>query len=218
MPKISFLLSAGGAPVFTSLEILKELGIDPCYEIICDRICPALLQARKLKIKNSLYEFNRNISFSKFAKQKIKSFQSNLIFSLFSKHIDIKHVKDCINIHPGCLSSRPGLKAVEQSFVNKDSILITTAHNINEKFDEGKPRLISLATINKLTLNDLNRISYAMKTFLITTIIFKNFSENKSEIRIINGATCSINQIKDFKKIFISVNPDFPKELINRIF
>jgi len=217
MNNYSFIVSAGASPVFNSLEVLRLLGFDIEIALISDRKCEALNTANEKGITNFLYHNSDRHSFSQFASEKINLLNTNLTFSLFSKYIDPKFVKNCINIHPGCLSSRPGLNAINNAFENKDDFLVNTAHFINEEFDKGKPKLINIASIKDLSLNEVKRISFLMKTYLITSIIINDIDQN-ANFRFIDGATFSIKQIIDFRKHFLNVNKDFPVGLFEKVF
>ena len=165
MNTYSFIVSAGGAPAFSAIEILRLEGLDIQPIFLSDRPCSAIRRCEAEGINAMVYDNERLGSFSRFVAQKISESKSRIKFSLFSKYLEPAALHNCVNIHPGCLNSRPGLGALRAAVDARDPVIIATAHYLAEEFDCGNPVMFSAASATGLDLESVNRMSYAMKTY-----------------------------------------------------
>lgn len=218
MNSYTFIVSAGGAPAFCAIEILRMEGIEIRPLFISDRRCSAIKRCEAEGFTAMIYRSEPPDSFSSFAAQKINESKSRLSFSLFSKYLDPVVLNDCINIHPGCLNSRPGLGALRAAIKNKDPVIMTSAHCLAEEFDSGKPVLIAAASAIGLDFDSVNRVSFAMKTYLILVLIYRDVLPRGKFNRFVEGATCSVKQIPWFVDRFMETIEDYPPHLFDRIF
>lgn len=218
MNSYSFIVSAGGAPAFSAIEILRMEGVEIRPLFISDRPCSAIKRCEAEGITAIIHDSESTDTFSSFAAQKISESKSRLSFSLFSKYLDPVALNNCINIHPGCLNSRPGLGALRAATNNKDSVVIATAHYLAEEYDSGKPVLMAAASAIGLDLESVNRVAFAMKTYLILALIYRDADPRSKANRFIEGATYSVKQIPWFVNRFMESTEDYPPQLLDRIF
>lgn len=218
MNTYSFIVSAGGAPAFSAVEILRLEGLDIQPIFLSDRPCSAIKRCEAEGIAAMIHDKGKPDSFSNFAAQKIGESESRLTFSLFSKYLDPAALHNCINIHPGCLNSRPGLGALRAATDERDPVIIATAHYLAEEFDCGKPVMLTAASATGLDLESVNRMAYAMKTYLILALIYRDAVPRVKADRFVEGATYSIRQIPWFANRFLESTEDYPPGLLDRIF
>ena len=217
MNSYSFIVSAGGAPAFSAIEILRMEGVEVKPLFISDRPCLAIKRCEAEGIAAIIHSSESPNAFSSFAAQKISESKSRLSFSLFSKYLDPVVLNNCINIHPGCLNSRSGLGALRAALNNKDPVVIVSAHCLAEEFDSGRPVLMSAASAIGLDLESVNRMAFAMKTYLILALIYRDADPRNNANRFVKGATYSVRQIPWFLDRFMELTEGYPPHLLDRI-
>lgn len=172
--KLGFLCSAGGAPVFSSLNILFKLNyIDKTnIKILTDRDCDALYTARKKGIETKKIEWTDKKDFSKKSHQYF--LDCNAVVLLYSRLIseELYSKIATINIHPSFLPAFQGQNPLKRAYQFKSRFLGCSLHMVDHTVDNGN---LIAQVVRPLPLNasfdKIKKISYLEKTYLILLLI-----------------------------------------------
>jgi len=113
-----------------------------------------LIFANRFKIKKRIFNFKRNILFSKKLNLLLKKNNISLIclagfMKILSKDFIKKFKGKILNIHPSLLPKYKGLNTHERALNNKDKYSGCTVHFVNSKLDSGKIILQKRVIIKK---------------------------------------------------------------------
>ena len=113
-----------------------------------------LIFANRFKIKKRIFNFKRNILFSKKLNLLLKKNNISLIclagfMKILPKDFIKKFKGKILNIHPSLLPKYKGLNTHERALKNKDKYSGCTVHFVNSKIDSGKTILQKRVTIRK---------------------------------------------------------------------
>ncbi len=182
---IGFICSSGGATVN---EILMATKNHFNFIGIVDRECAAIEVFKKHNIKYKLINNRSNQLFSEETQSFFASEGVSLALTFYRRFIE-KVLFDrilCINFHPSCLPSYPGLSAVERQFKDKAKTLSSTMHLIDDGVDAGKIiKQVTNKVEQPVNMEDFQKTSFLQISYL-ALILFDYMIASKADLDLMN--------------------------------
>lgn len=172
--RAGFLCSAGGAPVFAALELLKtrELAAPEDFFLLSDRQCGAIEKADACGMPHRIIPYRDCASFSEEAARLLAPYGACVL--LYSRRVckELYAQLPTWNIHPSLLPAFPGLSAVERAFESGVSLLGATLHLVTGTIDAGPILAHTSDPVNPaFGIEYFRKISFLQKTRLILLIL-----------------------------------------------
>ncbi|TXJ35234.1 formyltransferase family protein [Brachyspira pilosicoli] len=172
--KFGFICSAGGAPVFSALDILSELNYisKNDIKILVDRDCEAFETAKIRNIDTKKIYWTNKEEFSNKAYEYFLDCEAVLL--LYSRLIgeELYSKIPTVNIHPSLLPAFQGSRPLTRAFESKIHFLGTSLHLVDETIDGGNMigQIIKPIPFNS-SFEYIKKISYLEKTYLVLLYI-----------------------------------------------
>jgi len=184
-PNLIILCSHGGSVLS---EISKFFSNDIHINLLTDRNCDAenIPNISKYRIVDTCNE-----SLSKKILIYAKEIKADGLLMFFSRLITSPLIDNfsCFNVHPSLLPKYPGMGAEKKAYINKDSVIGSTLHLVDDSIDKGK--IIFQCQQHVQDINDFE--SYRRSAFLSKVRVSFLFCE----VIIMNG----INNIEPYLKL-----------------
>lgn len=224
VPRISFVCSSGGAPVFAALDIYGRVGEPPTVCVVTDRICGALEVARSRGLPTSIVRAKNREDLSRgLASELFGRLESDLACMLFGRLVtgDLFEAGPLLNIHPSALPKFPGMSAVEKARKAGEITLGATLHYVDESIDGGPvvARVTNIAP-KSVDAEGWQRLSFAQKTYL-TLVLFDNARQlldgaptesGSTDVRARAGATVDMvrpDVFEEFRRFVLKESIDW---------
>ena len=154
--KTAVFISGTGSNLKSLIKFSKLKNSPISIELIVssNNKAKGLIFANRFKIKKRIFNFKRNILFSKKLNLLLKKNNISLIclagfMKILPKDFIKKFKGKILNIHPSLLPKYKGLNTHERALKNKDKYSGCTVHFVNSKIDSGKTILQKRVTIRK---------------------------------------------------------------------
>lgn len=174
---VGFVCSGGGAVLEGAIQVLADCRFDVNAYVVTDRQCGAETVCSRFHVPFvRIEESNREVFSSKAAHWLFDQNKVDLTVLLFSRLVSagLYTRGPCVNIHPSLLPAFPGFGALKAALTAGVKYFGATAHLVNEKIDGGPILAQVVASLSESsTLDQMVRISFAQKLYLLLVIIEK---------------------------------------------
>ncbi len=161
--KLITLCSTGGAVI---MELVRVFRNEIDFTLVTDRECGAEIKAQELKIPvHRITEASNSVFSSRLLDYTIKN-QGTCLLAFYSRLLTAPLINKfpCFNVHPSMLPKYPGMGAEKKAYLNQDSEVGVTLHQIDEGIDTGNICYqYQHSVLKKDTLESYKRAAYIAK-------------------------------------------------------
>jgi phosphoribosylglycinamide formyltransferase-1 len=197
--RVGIVSSSGGAVFSSGLRILNESGYTLSAAVITDRPCGIEDVCVRAGVPVRRIDYASREIFCTEASRwlyDVKEMEWTALF--FTKLVDksLYERAPCVNFHPSLLPKFPGLNALRKLMVSDERLVGATAHLVDASVDGGTILAqVSAPFSLDISLNHLERISFAQKLYLFLLICELNDYLGKGFAKSIGSRCARLDQI-----------------------